>query len=364
MKIEILQEELLTAVTVTLKAVSMRAQLPILSALKLEAGKTGLLITGTDLEIGIVRRVGAKVETEGIVAVPGKMFAEILATLSPGKMNLELKESSLVIKSNGFSAKLTVMDSVDYPTLAKDDGVAGVTISGKVLAASIENVVFASARDSLRPVLTGVLLDIGKSMKMVATDGFRLAVDTMAIVGGEAVGRTMLIPGRAAGEVAKIFKDNDLRVGYLEETKQVFFVDGETLLLSQVIEGNFPDYQKILPKEFTTELVISRGELSSAVKKVAVFARENSSMMKWKIEEGRLIVSAASSALGECIVELDCKIEGEDLEVVFNTKYVMDYLLLSGEEMVWVGLGGKLAPGMMRSPKSKDRFYVVMPINA
>lgn len=363
MKIEILQEELLAGVGVVIKAVSPRTQLPILSAIKMEASNTGLVLTGTDLEIGIVRRVGAKVETEGIVAVPAKMFAEILSTLSPGKLFLELKDGNLIIKASGFSGKLAVMESSDYPSLPSSlEG--GAAIVGKKFSESIESVVFASARDSLRPVLTGVLMDIGKSLKMVATDGFRLAVDTLGIESGESVGRSVLIPGRAAGEVSKIFKESDLRVGYLEDTRQAVFADEQTILVSQVIEGNFPDYQKILPKEFTTELTIPRADLLSAVKKVAVFARENSSMMKWKIEGGVLLVTASSASLGECEVVVDAKIEGDDLEVVFNTKYVMDYLLLPGEESVWVGLGGKLAPGMMRNLKSKDRFYVVMPINA
>lgn len=363
MKIEVLQEELLLAVGVVLKAVSPRAQLPVLAAIKIEAGKTGLVITGTDLEIGIVRKLGAKVEVEGVVAVPGKAFVEVLSTLSPGKLLLELKDSSLIIKASGFSGKLSIMDSADYPSVPLEVG-DGVVVEGKRMAEAIENVVFASAKDSLRPVLTGMLLDVEKKAKMVATDGFRLAVDTIPTVEGEGLGRTVLVPGRAASEVAKIFKESSLRVGYLEETRQVLFTDGETTLSSQVIEGNFPDYQKILPKEFTTELTIQRVELLSAVKKVAVFARENSSMMKWKIEAGQLVVTASSSALGECDVVVDAKIEGDDLEVVFNTKYVMDYLALAGEDEVWIGLGGKLAPGMLRSPKSKDRFYVVMPINA
>lgn len=363
MKIEVLQEELLLAMSIVLKAVSPRAQLPVLAAVKIEATNTGLTLTGTDLEIGIVRKLGAKVEIAGVVAVPGKMFSEILSTLSPGKITLELKEGNLLIKSVGFSGKLAVMEIADYPSLPGEPG-SGAATTGKTLSSSIENVVFASARDSLRPVLTGMLLDVGKSLKMVATDGFRLAVDTLAIEGGENIGRSILIPGRAAGEVSKIFKESELKIGYLEETRQAIFWDGETMLVSQVIEGNFPDYQKILPKEFTTELTVARADLLSAVKKVAVFARENSSMMRWKIENSQLVVSASSASLGECSVEVVAKIEGDDLEVVFNTKYVMDYLLLPGEESVWVGLGGKLAPGMMRNPKSKDRFYVVMPINA
>lgn len=367
MKIEILQEELLKGLVVVARAVSNRAQLPVLSAVKIEARAAELVLSATDLEIGIRHTISAKVEVQGEVAVPAKTFNELLMTLAPGKLSIELKEQSLVIKSKGFTGKISTLDVSEFPALPSIKEALFET-SASVLAAGVSNVGFASAKETLRPVLTGVLMEVSQNLRVVATDGFRLAVSTIGIKGTTATKtQSLLVPARALFECGKILKEGTIKIGYLPESKQVLFVGEQTQLSSQIIEGNFPDYNKILPKEFVVRMVVPREELLSAVKTALVFARDNSNMMRWRVEGGKLSISSSSSGSGEGLVEIMVKAEGEELiEVVFNAKYVIDYLTLLGNESVWVGLGGKLAPGMMaESENARDSsFYVVMPINA
>lgn len=366
MKIEILQEELLKGLLVVSRAVSGRAQLPVLSAIKIEALATELVLSATDLEIGVRHVVSAKVDAQGVVAVPAKTFNELLTTLAPGKLSIELKEQNLTIKSRGFTGKIATVDVSEFPTLPEmKESLIGV--SAAELMRGVSNVGFASAKESLRPVLTGVLMEVSESLRVVATDGFRLAVSTIGIKGATTKAQSLLVPARALFECGKILREGVIKIGYLPESKQVLFVGEQTQLSSQIIEGNFPDYNKILPKEFVTRMVVPREELLSAVKTALVFARDNSNMMHWKVGGGKLSVSSSSSGSGEGVVELLVKAEGEELmEVVFNAKYVIDYLSLLDNESVWVGLGGKLAPGMIaESEVGRDSaFYVVMPINA
>ncbi|GAB4026340.1 MAG: DNA polymerase III subunit beta [Candidatus Microgenomates bacterium] len=366
MKIEILQEELLKGLLVVARAVSTKAQLPVLSAIKIEALPTELVLSATDLEIGIRHVVSAKVEVQGLVAVPAKTFNELLTTLAPGKLSIELKEQNLIIKSKGFIGKIATIDASEFPAqpIVKE---ALVEVSASELGKGVASVGFASAKESLRPVLTGVLMEISQSLRVVATDGFRLAVSTIGIKGSTTKAQSLLVPARALFECGKILREGVIKIGYLAESKQVVFVGERTQISSQIIEGNFPDYNKILPKEFVTRMIVSREELLSAAKTALVFARDNSNMMRWRVESGKLMISSSSSGSGEGLVEMMVKAEGEELlEVVFNAKYVIDYLALLDSESVWVGLGGKLAPGMMAESESEkdEAFYVVMPINA
>ena len=362
MKFEILQEELVAGLITALRAVSPRVQLPILSYIKMGATKMGVTLTSTDLEIGITLVVPAKVEREGEVAVPGKMITEFLGTLTPGKLKVELKKDKLVIEGSGSRAEFLVLEATDFPQLPSF-GSTLMKIGANEIEKAINGVVFASARDSLRPALTGVLFEVGKKLTMVATDGFRLAFDSVLAKEVEGETPVMLIPSRAVTELTKIINEGEIEVGYLEKSKQILFRQKQTLFISQLIDGNFPDYQRILPKEFVAELVVSREELLAAVKTAHVFARENSNMMRWIVGEGKIKITSLSPSKGECLVEVSAKVEGEEVEVVFNAKYVMDYLLIKTSENLWIGLGGKMAPGMIRESERKDGFYVVMPIN-
>ncbi len=367
MNIEVLQEELLKGYAVAMRAVSSRVQLPILSAIKMEATKAELVLSATDLEIGIKLKISARVLEEGKVAVPAKTFGELLATLAPGKVKLELKDNNLRIEAGNFVGKLGTMEVTEFPELPSA-AEAITEISAAELSRAGQNVGFASAKETLRPVLTGILMELSQNLRLVATDGFRLAVSSMGIKGSALTKpQTILVPARALIESSKIIKEGVIKLGYLAETKQVVFGGEQVTLVSQIIEGNFPDYNKILPKEFGYILEVSREELLAAVRTVQVFARDNSNMMRWKVEKGKVQIMAAAGGSGEGQVEVSAKTEGEgELEVVFNAKYVLDYLMLGGSESVWIGLGGKLSPGLMaESEAGKDKaFYVVMPINA
>lgn len=365
MKIEVLQEQLLAGLNIVSRAVASRAQLPVLSHVLIEAKTEGLTLSATDLEIGIKVGVSAKVVEAGKVAVPAKMFIEFLGSLNPGKVELRLEKETLILSAPGYSGKFQTIASEEFPAIAElPPENSACTLESATLAEAVNRVVFASAKDSLRPVLTGVLWEFGKGkIRLVATDGFRLAVEEMTTeIKVEQV--NLLVPSRVVMEVVRLASSGQVEVGYLASSNQIFFKIQEILVVSQLLSGNFPDYQKILPKEFTTEVSVNKDELLQAIKAAHIFARDNSNMVRWQVEEGKLILLSNSPERGECRVEVLVALTGEPLEVVFNAKYVLDYLSIVGGETLWVGMGGKLAPGMIKDVKHESGQYVVMPINA
>jgi DNA polymerase-3 subunit beta len=202
-----------------------------------------------------------------------------------------------------------------------------------------------------------------KNIRLVATDGFRLAVEELTT---ETKTETLnlLVPSRVVMEVVRLATEGQITIGHLPTTNQIYFMVGEILVVSQLLSGNFPDYAKILPKEFTTEVSINKDELLQAVKATHIFARDNSNMMKWQIEKSKLVLLSSSPERGECRVEAPIKLTGEPIEIIFNAKYVLDYLpLVEGESLI-IEMGTKLSPGMFRDSKRVGGQYVVMPINA
>lgn len=365
MKIEVLQEQLLAGLTVVGRAVATRAQLPILSHILIEAKSDGLVLSATDLEIGIKVRVAAKVVETGVVAVPAKMFGEFLSSLNPGKVELKMEKESLVLSSPGYSGKFQTISVEEFPQLAEITKEMEICVlDGTLLSSAVERVVFASAKDSLRPVLTGVLWEFGKKkLRLVATDGFRLAVEEIEVE-TKSEQANLLVPSRAVMEVVRLSGGGQISIGHLAETNQICFMVGEVQIVSQLLAGNFPDYGKILPKEFGTEIKVNKDELLQAVKATHIFARDNSNMVKWQIGEGKLILLSSSPERGECRVEVPITLTGDDLEIIFNAKYVLDYLSIVEGESLWVGMGTKLSPGMIKDLKRESGQYVVMPINA
>ncbi len=365
MKIEILQEQLLKGLEVVTRAVSTRAQLPVLSHLLIEAGDSGVVLSATDLELGIRMKIAAKVVEEGKVAVPAKMFGEFLASLAPGKIELLTDKETLIVTSPNYKGKFQTIDAAEFPAILElDKEMETCQVEQGALRAAIERVVFASAKDTLRPVLTGILWETHKNkIRVVATDGFRLSVEEVGASSVQA-GASLLIPARGLTEVIRLEGDEKIKVGHLTKNNQVAFLIGDVQIVCQLLDGSFPDYAKILPKEFKAETLVLREELLKAVKAAHIFARDNSNMVRWQFKDSGLVLVSSSQERGECRIEVGASTTGEPEEIVFNAKYVIDYLSASTSERVWLGTGGKLSPGMLKDEERASGQYVVMPINA
>ncbi len=365
MKIEILQEELVKGLSIVSRAVANRPQLPVLANILIEAKKEGLTLAATDLELGIGVSLNAKVVEEGLITVPAKTLFEFVGSLNPGKVTLQLEKETLLVSAGAYKAKFQTIAADEFPKLPDSTEEKPLKVDCRVFSGASQMVTFASARDSLRPVLTGILMEIKKnSLKIVATDGFRLASRKIANVKYEGEATTLLVPMRAVSEVAKLESENELLISHVAKANQVIFRTSTARVVTQVIEGNYPDYNKIVPQEFLSEANIPREELLQAVKATHIFARENSNMMRWAITEKELTIKADSPERGGSEISVSISLEGEGGEVVFNTKFVLDFLQATEAQAIKFGMGEKLSPCAFREEGNEEMLYVVMPINA
>ena len=366
MKIEVLQEELIKTLNLVSKAVANRPQLAVLSNLLIEARKDGLRMQATDLEIGMEVRLAAKVIEEGKITVPARTLTEFVGSLTPGKVEIELDKETLKVKSGQYRGKFQVIAADEFPVLPENETAnqLGELEIIKFTEAS-QLMSFAVAKDSLRPVLTGILLEFGKKkMEMVATDGFRLAKRAIEYSSRVEEEVKLLVPARAIAEISRIESEGTIKISHIAKSNQVVFEANQVRLVTQLIEGNYPDYNKIIPQDYVSEVKVGREELLQAVKAAHIFARENSNMMRWSLSESELTVKAETPERGGAEVGVEVKLEGDGGEVVFNTKFVLDYLGVSGASEITFGMGEHLAPCAFTEEGNKDFLYVVMPINA
>ncbi|MBU2577384.1 DNA polymerase III subunit beta [Patescibacteria group bacterium] len=369
MKIQILQENLNKGLTIASRSISSKVQLPILSNVLLKTDQNRLKISATNLETGISLWLGGKVEEEGEITIPARILTEIVSSLPAEKINLEVKENSLTISCEGFTASINGISASEFPKLPGYSPESLFMLPTDKLCEAINRVAFAAASDDGRPVLTGVLFKIqGKTLSMVATDGYRLSVKTIELDNQIKEEIKLLLPARTLMEVAKIISEEKnekglaVQMGFTKEQNQVVFVFPEMELFSRVIEGDFPDYEKIIPESSETTAILDKESLSRAVKLVSIFARESANIVRLSLKDSFLEMSANSPQVGENKNQIDAKIEGEGGEIAFNYRFLQGFLgAISGKE-ISLGMTGSLNPGVFRITEDNTFLHIIMPV--
>ncbi|MBI2309553.1 DNA polymerase III subunit beta [Candidatus Collierbacteria bacterium] len=356
MKISILQENLTKAALTISKIVSSKPQLPILSNILLKAEKGKIVFLATDLSISMGLTVGGKIEEEGEISIPAKEFSALISQLIAGKVDLSSEKDSLLIKSGSFKARLVGISGEEFPKIEPPVG-SDLEMKPEELSFLLKRTVFATAKDDSRPVLTGIKLTTAESeeMKMMATDGYRLSLATVPARGR--VEKTIIIPARFLSEADK-FSDVEKISLNLGQSGEVGIIGDKGWLSGRTIAGDFPPTEKIVPQTFDLSISVNRSELERAVKVAAIFARSAANIIKWKIKNGKLKVSANSPQIGEneTILEVEGKGEGE---MAFNGRYLLDYLGSTDEETINFSMVDSLKPGVF---KSKNYLHVIMPV--
>jgi len=370
MKLIILQENLHQALVQAERFVDSKPQLPVLANVLLSCKEGAFFVSSTNLETGIKLRVGAKIEKEGAITVPAKLLSEVVGSLSPGKINLETEKESLMVSSGGFRSTLQGIAASEFPPFPEKTKGAGTKIEKDLLTEVVDKVGFAASTDESRPVLTGILLSPGTKTSLVATDGYRLSVLTLK--GDKSLGLkgqedNLLIPSGVLREAQRSFanlEEGSVEIEWAKEKKQMFLTLGDNELVTKLLEGDFPDYKAILPKENTLETLINKEDLLQAVKLSAVFARESANIIRWKIDNGKLVVSANSPQVGENQTTLEIEIiEGSSGEIAFNSRYLIDILTRLKGERVRFKMSEALKPGVFEEEKGESDFvHIIMPV--
>ncbi len=366
MKLNTLQENLAKAVSLASRFASTRSQLPILSNILLSAGKTKLKVASTNLEISVSTQIGAKIEKEGELSVPARVISEVVGNLPKGSVSIDSDREQLKIKTEGFSSNMLGMNSTDFPKIPdKISKEKCVSISQKELAEALPKTLFAASVDETRPVLTGVLFILSKSsFTLVATDGFRLSKKKVDVKPGKE--GTVIVPKSVLNELLKLSQESsDVLFGIEEKEKQVIFGVEDTVLSSRVIEGEYPDFEKIIPQSSNIVVSADKEELIRAVKLASIFARDAANIVKLRILKESVNIYAESGSSGSQESKVDAKVEGEvgkDFEIAFNFRFLEEFLhSVTGEE-VKMKFTTTTAAGIFRDVSDSSYLHLIMPV--
>jgi len=369
MKVQVLQENLNKTLSIATRSISGKAQLPILANVLFKTEEGKLKISATNLEAGITLWLGAKIEKEGEITVPAKIFTEVISSLSAGKIDLNLKENLLEVASAGYQASFNGISATEFPKLPKYAPESLFSLPSEKFLEAINQVAFAAATDEGRPVLTGVLFKLEeKRLSLVATDGYRLSLKTIEVETSAKEKISLILPARSLMELARIIldfkdeKEKTLKMGFTKEQNQVVFVFPQLEFFSRVIEGEFPDYEKIIPQDFSTKVILDKESFSQVVKVVSIFARDSANIVRIKIGKEFLEMSANSPQVGENKSLLEAKVEGEEKEVAFNFRFLQNYLAAVSSPEISLEMSGPLNPGVFRATDDKTFLHIIMPV--
>lgn len=357
------RKDLFEGVQTAGRAVSSRSSSSILSHLHIRTEGDKIRLAGTDLEIGVECSVPANVQTEGALTAPAKILTEFLSTLPDGDIALSVDGSNRVsLKSGTSDYQILGLPPEDFPMLPEVAGETSFTIEQPVMRTAIERTIFAVSQDESRASLTGILLRLeDDELQLVSTDTHRLCAVECSV--SESQGQTRsIIPGRAMAELHRIIQSEDGTVTVSVSPSQVLFQVNGTVLVSRLIEGQFPNYEKVIPQEFTKRIIVPTDQLQSSVRRASIVARDNANRVLLKTQDGKLIVTAESSSVGTAYEEVDVMIEGEDIEMAFSAKYLLEFLGVVGSEAIEMQLTGNLNPALMRPQDDENYRYVLMPM--
>ena len=374
MKLTCLQENLAKGISIVGRAVSTRAVLPVLNNILLATEEGRLKLAATDLSTSITCWIGAKVEEDGEITIPARLLADFVSSLPSAQIQMELvtRTKSLHLGCAQFEADIHGIDAQDFPLIPSEVDDHKITILPSVLRQMIEQVTLAAApADEGRLVLTGTLAEFRESeLTMVAADGFRLSLRKAQL--GEEVPEPLdvIIPARALRELARVTVEEEEPVEIIvtPNRNQVLFRLSNVEIISQLIEGKFPDYNQIIPSSYGTRVVVNTHDLMRAVRISVLFSRDVANIVRLEIipgpdeGAGRLIVASAAE-VGQNVAELDATVEGEQMEIAFNGRYMIDMLNVIGTEQVILEATNPSRPGILKPVGDDNLIYVIMPMH-
>lgn len=379
MKVNVNQESLAHGLNIVSRAVSPRSTLPVLANVLVATDEGRLRLSATNLELGITCWIGAKIEDEGSTTVPARTFTDLVSTLAadlPVKMELNVRMMSLLLQSGASTTEIKCIDSQEFPPVPVFEPDDGLEINVADLKEMIQQVVFAASIDEARPILTGVLINIeDDTITMAAADGFRLSVRSAPLSSPASGSVKIVVPARALSELARIATDKDqtVRMFVPAGRGQVLFRLEHAELVSQLIEGTFPDYEQIIPKSSDNRAVISTSEFLKACKQAEIFAREGSHIARLEIKSGDaqspgyINIRGQSEETGSNENNVDANIEGNPLTIAFNVRFLREALDVIHTPHVVLETSTETSPGVIRPSGGDDGqgefTHVIMPMH-
>jgi DNA polymerase-3 subunit beta len=371
MKLQVLQEELSKTLSTAARFTKAKVQLPVLANILMQAKKNKLIISATNLEISISISIGAKVAKEGEITIPSRTISDLVSNLNPGQINLESQKEIAKITSSNFVSSISGMNAADFPAVPNSVGKNSLQLLGDRFLDALSSVLFAVSVDETRPVLTGVLVIIKKdNLTLVATDGFRLSQEKIKLEKShDFKEQDIIIPKNVLSELLRVGDGEEkINFSYQATDNQVVFGVNGVVLSSRVIEGKFPDFERIIPKRSKIKIDLDKKEFLQAVKLASVFARDSANVVKVDVGSDQIEIFAESKAGGSQKTTVDAKVnrgglvEKEKFVVAFNYRFLEDFLNSIKSEDVKLELSDPNAPVVFLDAKDSSFLHIIMPV--
>ncbi|MCX5687726.1 MAG: DNA polymerase III subunit beta [Candidatus Omnitrophica bacterium] len=360
MKIKILKQTFLKNIQHVQNIISSKNSLPILSNILIEAEKNKVILTSTDLDIGISSVLETDIEEEGAITVPAKRFSDIIKELPDEDISIStMKNNAMVIKCSKCFFKIIGLPKEEFPKLPEFKDEPSVVIKQSVLKSMINMTHFSMSHDDTRYVLNGSLfLFKGKKLTIVTTDGKRLSLVKKDIE-KDGLNKAIIIPSKTIYELNRILGDEgDIKIVFSEN--QVKFDLKNITIISRLIEGDFPNYEQVVPKEPQEKIMIQRSQFLDGIKRAALLTTQDSQSVKFEILKNKIVVSKSSPNIGEVREEMDTLYKGQEITVGFNPNYIMDVLKVIPQDEIALEIFGPDKPAVIRI---EDWFlYLALPM--
>jgi len=380
MKLSCLQENLSKGLGIVGRAVATRTTLPITNNVLMATEDSRLKLSATNLEIAISCWLGAVIEKEGAITLPARLLNEFVNSLPSDRIDLNLSEHTLELKCARFEARISGLDAEDFPPIPQIGNGSVYKIEPEALRLAINQVVFATASEDTRPVLTGVCVEFDSDiLSMAAADGFRLAVHKASLAAPAEERAEVIIPGRSLLELGRLLADLEevVEIAVAPNKSQIFFrlsnvpignSTGRVEMVSQLLQGSFPNYRQLIPQSYSTRTVVNTSEFLRATKTASIFARDGSGIVRIqmtpgdKAASGKMSISARSEQVGDNMGEIDAQVTGEAAKIAFNGKYVTDVLSVVYEGQIALEATTPSSPGVFHPIGSDKYVHIIMPM--
>jgi len=371
MKVSCSQEDLSKGLAVVGRAVATRAVMPITNNVLIATEGSRLKLAATNLEIAISCWIPATIEKEGTVTIPARLVTDFVNSLPSGRIDMALspRSKSVELRCARHEAHISGLDPADFPAIPKITDGLNVKMKPGDLRLAINQVVFAAASEESRPVLTGVHAEFeGEQLTLAAADGFRLAVRKVSLAKHVDTKTAIIIPARSLNELTRLISEQEepLELIVNSQKSQAMFKLRNVEMVSQLIQGTFPNYSQLIPKSHSTKAVVKLSEFLRATKSASIFARDGSGIVRLQIMprdgKGKIAISARAEEIGDNLGEVDAAVEGEEAKIAFNSKYLMDVLGVLTKDEVALETTTSSSPGVIRPVGDESYVHVVMPM--
>lgn len=361
MKFSCEKQKLQEGVSIANKAITGKTTMPILEGIYISANNNTLTLIGSDMDVSIETKVEANIIEPGNIVVDAKIFGEIIRKLPNSTINIETQEDLIQITCEKSTFNLVYMNAEDYPSLPEINENISVEVPQNILKNMIKGTSFAIAQDETRPILQGILFEVkDKQLNLVALDGYRLAVRSEYLDNDNNI--EVVIPGKTLNEISRILEDSQDIVQVTFTNNHILFNLNNTKVISRLLEGKFVNYLSLFPREHTILVDVKKQELQNCIERASLMSKDNNSnLIKLDFKEENAIITS-NSQLGKVKEELDLNLQGEEIQIAFNSRYLLDVLKNIDDENILMEMTSSVSPCVIKCKQNNNSKYLVLPV--